>query len=307
MSHTSVSLEAKGSSGGSFGKLAESEPEIIYPESDGKPMADNTRQFEWIVTIKEGLGVMFGDRPDVFVAGDLLWYPVERKNKIRAARDAMVVFGRPKGRRGYYRQWTEGDIPPQVVFEIISPGNTPKEMKKKRGFYSRHGVEEYYQYDPDRIIFKGWKRSGKQLRPIPESKIQGWVSPRLGTRFEIIKDELVIFRPDGRKFLTFEETEARAEQAEAKTEKAEAKMEKAKIKAEQARTKAEKAEAKTEKARTKAKKAEAKAKKAEAKTEKAEAKMEKAKIKAEKAEAKAEKERQRAEMLEAKLKALGLL
>ncbi len=286
MSHTSVSLEAKGFSGGSFGRLAESEPEIIYPESDGKPMADNTRQFEWIVTIKEGLGVMFGDRPDVFVAGDLLWYPVERKNKIRAAPDAMVVFGRPKGHRGSYRQWTEGDIPPQVVFEIISPGNTPREMKKKRGFYSRHGVEEYYQYDPDRIIFKGWKRSGKQLRPIPESKIQGWVSPRLGTRFEIIKDELVIFRPDGRKFLTFEETEARAEQAEATME--------------QARTKAEKAEAKTEKARSKAKKAEAKTEKAEAKTEKAEAKTEKA-------EAKAEKERQRAEMLEAKLKALGLL
>ena len=25
---------------------------ILYPESDGKPMADNTRQFEWIVLIK---------------------------------------------------------------------------------------------------------------------------------------------------------------------------------------------------------------------------------------------------------------
>ena len=24
-------------------------PEIVYPESDGKPMADNTKQFTWIV------------------------------------------------------------------------------------------------------------------------------------------------------------------------------------------------------------------------------------------------------------------
>ena len=35
----------------------------------------------------------------------------------------MVVFGRPKGRRGSYRQWEEDNIPPQVVFEILSPGN----------------------------------------------------------------------------------------------------------------------------------------------------------------------------------------
>ncbi len=32
---------------------------IIYPDSDGKPMADNTKQFDWIVTIKGGLEVLF--------------------------------------------------------------------------------------------------------------------------------------------------------------------------------------------------------------------------------------------------------
>ena len=53
--------------------------EIVYPDSDGKPMAENTLQFRWIVTIKEGLEQAFRHRPDVFVAGDLLWYPVEGK------------------------------------------------------------------------------------------------------------------------------------------------------------------------------------------------------------------------------------
>jgi hypothetical protein len=76
--------------------------EIIYTESDGKPMADNTKQFEWIVKIKEGLEILFNDAPDVFVAGDFFWYPVEGNNKIRVAPDAMVVFGRPKGHRGSY-------------------------------------------------------------------------------------------------------------------------------------------------------------------------------------------------------------
>lgn len=47
--------------------------EITYPDSDGQPMADNTLQFEWIVTIKGGLEALFQNRDDVFVAGDLLW------------------------------------------------------------------------------------------------------------------------------------------------------------------------------------------------------------------------------------------
>ena len=32
--------------------LSETEAEIIYPDSDGKPMADNTIQFRWITVIK---------------------------------------------------------------------------------------------------------------------------------------------------------------------------------------------------------------------------------------------------------------
>ncbi len=30
-------------------------PEIIYPDSDGQPIADNTEQYKWIVLIKENL------------------------------------------------------------------------------------------------------------------------------------------------------------------------------------------------------------------------------------------------------------
>jgi len=70
---------------------------IIYPDSDGQPMADNTKQFRWIVFIKENLEILFADHLEVFVAGDLLWYPVEGHPEIRVASDVMVVFGRSKG------------------------------------------------------------------------------------------------------------------------------------------------------------------------------------------------------------------
>src|SRR5260221_6136791 len=83
---------------------------IDYPDSDGEPIAENTLQFEWIVTIKGGLDALFVDDPDVFVAGDLLWYPVEGEPKIRQAPGILVAFGRRKGYRGCYKQWEEGDI-----------------------------------------------------------------------------------------------------------------------------------------------------------------------------------------------------
>jgi len=63
-------------------------------------MADNTKQFRWIVTIKENLELLFADRADVFVAGDLLGYPVQGNNTLCQAPNTMVVFGRPKGDRG---------------------------------------------------------------------------------------------------------------------------------------------------------------------------------------------------------------
>ena len=181
-------------------EITDSKTEIIYPDSDGQPMADNTKQFRWIVTIKENLEILFADVADVFVAGDFLWYPVQGNNKTRIAPDIMVVFGRPKGDRGSYKQWEEENIAPQVVFEILSPGNRPQEMMKKLLFYQYYGVDEYYVYDPDDIDFTGSIRVGDRLETIQE--MDGWISPRLGIRFQLTAETLEIYRPDGEKFLT---------------------------------------------------------------------------------------------------------
>ena len=186
------------------------QPELIYPESDGQPMADNTKQFRWIVTIKEGLEWLFQDDPSVFVAGDLLWYPTQGNNVTRAAPDAMVAFGRPKGDRGSYQQWKEANVAPQVVFEVRSPGNSQTEMDKKLVFYDRHGVEEYYLYDPDKGDLSGWLRNGERLDVIEQ--MSGWVSPRLGIRFEMSGTELQLYRPDGERFATYIELAALREQ-----------------------------------------------------------------------------------------------
>jgi hypothetical protein len=189
---------------------------IVYPESDGLPMSDNTKQFRYIVSTQGGIDSLFAEDPNVFVAGDLLWYPVEGDNKTRIAPDTMVAFGRPKGDRGSYLQWREDNIAPQVVFEILSPGNTAAEMTRKYQFYRRHGVEEYYLYDPDRGELSGWLRDGDDLVEIEQ--MEGWVSPRLGIRFSLVGTEMVIYRPDGDRFETFVELQQRAKQESQRAE-----------------------------------------------------------------------------------------
>ena len=132
-------------------------------------MSDNTLQFQWIVTIKGGLEALFRDDPDVFVAGDLLWYPSRgRRPEIRTAPDALVAFGRPKGYRGSYMQWEEGGIAPQVVFEVLSPGNRAGEMAPQvRVLRARTASRSITSTTPTRNALKGYRRSGDELAAIP--------------------------------------------------------------------------------------------------------------------------------------------
>jgi len=195
---------------------------VVYPDDDGLPMSNNTEQFDWIVSIKENLECLFANDPNVFVAGDLLWYPVEGDNTICSAPDAMVVFGRPKMRRGSYIQWVEDHIAPQVVFEILSPGNRTSEMAKKFKFYERYGVEEYYLYDPERIDLTGWQRIGKELEVI--DRMDGWVSPRLHIRFELSDERLEIYFPDGEKFTSLKEMSAALAQAKQRADRLAARL-----------------------------------------------------------------------------------
>jgi Uma2 family endonuclease len=212
---------------------------ITYPESDGQPMADNTLQFQWIVTLEENLDALLPD----FVGGDLLWYPVEGEPTTRIAPDVLVALGRPKGHRGSYLQWREGGVPPQVVFEVLSPGNRFGELRRKSNFYERHGVDELYIYDPQRETLECLIRDGDRLVEVEEP--DGYVSPRLGIRFAL-GDTLRVFGPSGEPFLTFGELKARADEATARAKEATARAEEATARAEEATARADEATARAE-------------------------------------------------------------
>ncbi len=261
-----------------------------YPESDGTPIAENTKQWRWIYTIAGGLDAAFAARPDVFVAGNLLWYPVEGRPDIRTAPDALIAFGRPKGDRSSYLQWLEGNVAPQVVFEVLSPGNRQAEMVRKFKFYEQYGVEEYYIYDPDRNTLEGWRREVDTLVEI--DPINGWVSPQLEIRFALGLEELELYRADGRQLATYAEMTfgrerllAEAEHARLQAETARGQADYEREQAKQARTAAEQARTAAEQARTAA---------------------EQARTAAEQTRTEAEQARERAERLAARLRELGV-
>jgi Uma2 family endonuclease len=189
-------------------------PKFHYPSSDGQPMADNTLQFEWIVTLQGNLDLMYRDVPDVFVAGDHLIYPVDQNIAIRQAPDVYVAFGRPKGHRGSYAVSEEGGIFPQVIFEVWSPSNRSRQMETKREFYEKYGAEEYYLLYPESPAdIEGWLRNEDKLVAVPN--MNGFVSPLLGIRFELRDAILLVHRPDGRPFLSFVELGTLADQEHA--------------------------------------------------------------------------------------------
>lgn len=181
-----------------------------YPDTDGKPMADNTLQYRWIVRLVTNLKQLLRGQT-ALVAGDLLWYPVQVDAPPVPAQapDAMVVLGRPDGdspeatfhERDSYKQWEEDNIAPQVVFEILSPSNSAREMLAKQAFYGKYGILEMFFYDPDSYDFWGLVRSvpDEDLTPIMPMDFP-WTSPTLGIRFELFDDGLAIFCPNGERF-----------------------------------------------------------------------------------------------------------
>ena len=220
---------------------------VVYPESDGKPMADNTKQARWIVILFDNLLALLAEVADVFIAADILWYPVEGESETRVAPDVLVAFGRPRGDRGSYKQWEEGGTAPQVVFEVLSPGNGYAEMADKFDFYERYGVEEYYVYDPDKNSLVMYLRRSELLRRVRPG--EGLVSPRLGIRFELTEPEMTVYRPDGRPFLMFDQLEAERVRAEEARRQAIERAEQADKRAEQAGRRADQAEAEVERLR----------------------------------------------------------
>ncbi len=86
----------------------------------------------------------------------------------------------------------------------------PRRCWNKLAFYEEYGVEEYYVYDPDTNSLYVYVLRG-EMRWFVSGNIKTFVSPRLGIRFDLSGEEMAVYRPDGQRFLSFEEMQAARE------------------------------------------------------------------------------------------------
>ena len=84
--------------------------ELLYPSSDGEPMADSTKQYEWIVRIKENLERLFASDRDLFIAADLLWYPQQIAIQLQAIARNLRATGLDTGAITYLMDLSKAQI-----------------------------------------------------------------------------------------------------------------------------------------------------------------------------------------------------
>lgn len=120
----------------------------IYPESDGKPMAETDVHRNLLADLVFTLDNYFRARPDVYVSGNLLVYYVEGNPAKCFAPDVFVVRGVPKSQRRIYKLWEEG-VAPQIVIELTSRKTWREDLQTKWRLYEELGVQEYFIFDPE--------------------------------------------------------------------------------------------------------------------------------------------------------------
>jgi Uma2 family endonuclease len=187
--------------------------DVVYPESDGKPMAENPLQGAAIRYLVTGFQRLFHGRSDTFVGGDFFWYPVEGDPTTVAAPDVTVIVNLPgpvtEAEMPSYRQWVYGGQV-LVAVEVLSPSNTWREMTRKFRFYERHGVQEYWVFEPEDGTLHVFVRDGEHLVAVSE-QAGVIISPTTGVRVWVEGIALVVADPDGRVWRTPVEEVIRAE------------------------------------------------------------------------------------------------
>lgn len=204
--------------------------EIIYPDSDGKPMAESDPARDYLIYGVEALNIYFQNRDDVYVSGNLFIYYKKGVPSAVMAPDVFVVFGVEKKKRLSYKVWQEAGKVPNFVLEITSATTQENDETEKPLKYAALGVQEYFQYDPtgDYLTpqLKGSRLVEGKYEPITSDYLPDGVlsihSEQLGLDLRLIDGELRFYDPrTGKKLLSYQETELARQQAELARQQAE--------------------------------------------------------------------------------------
>jgi Uma2 family endonuclease len=200
-----------------------SRDEVIYPTSDGKPMAETDFHCILMMALRQTLDHWFSKRPRVYVSGNLLMYYVPGDKRKHVSPDVFVVKGVAKKKRLCYLTWKERKNPSTII-EITSSSTRNEDQGKKFVLYRDVlKVKEYYLFDPFgdwlKPRLKGYRLENDEYVPIAlvDDRMP---SLTLGLHFQVIDDSLRLYDPKaGEVLLTPDERAAQAEAHAAQVER----------------------------------------------------------------------------------------
>ncbi len=183
--------------------------EIVYPDSDGEPMAESDPARDYLLYSVEALDLYFQNRDDVYVSGNIFVYYKQGIPSAVISPDVLVVFGVEKKKRQSYKVWEEGGKVPDFVLEVTSSSTQENDEIDKPLKYAQLGVAEYFQYDPTgdylQPQLKGSRLASGQYRPLqPTLFANGDLSIRsrvLGLDLRLIGREMRFYDPNAAKIL----------------------------------------------------------------------------------------------------------
>jgi len=197
--------------------------EIIYPSSDGEPLAETYVHLYAILVTLEILKQYLQGQQATVLADQFLYY-AQGFPRLRVAPDVMVIFNVAPGGRDNYKIWEEKQVP-SVIFEITSEGTKDRDTGFKKTLYEQLGVKEYWLFDPKgewiENKLKGYRWSKEEYEEITDSR-----SEVLGLRLEVESELIAFYREDtGEKLLAPSELAQALSDGEEKAERLKRKLE----------------------------------------------------------------------------------
>ena len=146
-----------------------SAPTLVYPESDGEPMAESGKHVKTLLDMIDAIDRHFRNVPDVHVCGNMFVYYEEGNPRKVLSPDVFMVRGVSKKDLRTYKTW-EQQPHLDFVLELASPSTFTKDFNEKKAIYEQIlRVKEYCIYDPYHEIepsFVGFRLVGDAYQEI---------------------------------------------------------------------------------------------------------------------------------------------
>ena len=124
--------------------------DVVYPDSDGKPMAETPIHRQNLTDLIELLDTHFAADPQFYVSGNMFLYYVPGDPRRTVSPDVFAVRGIAReGDRRVYKTWEEHDKGPDLVIELTSRSTRREDTREKFALYQDVlCVREYFLFDP---------------------------------------------------------------------------------------------------------------------------------------------------------------